>query len=130
MSMLKRAATALGATAATMALTFAVSTPAFAGTDGIAYSIANDGYVAKACQIQFVSIGEHFYLTDAAQDGAGCEGKWFTDKSAEMFNSEGYGKTVEFNFSIPDGTQVEIRVCVETNHNVDLNTCGYIVETA
>lgn len=124
--------TVLAATTSIMTLGFAFSGSAWAGTNGRAWSVKWEYLADGACDLQFVSYGDHFYLNDNLKDGAGCYASWDDDAghAGTFTNTKGAGTTVHRNYDFPEGAFIRFKVCVTDNGVLWVDTCGSDSATA
>ncbi|MFI5689132.1 hypothetical protein [Streptomyces sp. NPDC051636] len=127
MSALKCAGTVLATTAAAVSLGFALPDNALAASDARVWSKAWHGYADAACDGQFVSYGDHFYLNDNLKDDAGCTLTWEDEQghAGYIHNSNGAGTTVHRNYDFPEGTYISFEVCIRNDGHTLSETCRY-----
>ncbi|GIG68172.1 hypothetical protein [Phytomonospora endophytica] len=126
--MRKRILPLIATTAAALAATIATATPAHAGTNGDASTIAGSGFTYNAGSVFFAHDGEIFYVEDNHADGAGVIAYWWIGNTyqGEMYNGLGGDTSKPFNKSVTDGLKVRFQICVTDNGDVKTSTCSPI----
>src|ERR1043165_3479084 len=114
--------------AAALAAVVATATPANAGTNGDASTVASGSFTYNAGSVFFAHHGEHFYVEDNHADGAGVIAYWWIGNTyqGEMYNGMGGDTSKDFDKSVTDGLTVRFQICVSDNGSVKTGTCSPI----
>jgi len=113
--------------AGTAGLLLAAAPPA--GADTTQCSIAASGATACAAGANFVSYGEHLFVSDRAADGHSSVVQYWLEGGTGPFllwNSGGNGTSVDHNLELAEGSWIFYRVCVGEYgiRDVWTSTCG------
>lgn len=120
-----RMATAVGATAAALAATAVLATPANAA--GTEYYNAWSGAAANAT---FFSHGDIFQLADMLPDGHGVtliadvQSGFVWTPFMVRYNGRGFGSTATYDVDIAEGRGVRFKVCLQDGVGAPVKNCS------
>ncbi|MFJ4828750.1 hypothetical protein ACIP79_02240 [Streptomyces sp. NPDC088747] len=121
----RRASLAASITFAT-AITLFNSSSAYAGTDAFASNGGINTYGAGAGQASFASYGDEYYVYDNIADGHGVELRiWDYDSIRTKVCNASAGNYCVYNYNLPEGSDVEIQVCLTEKSVTISGSCGY-----
>lgn len=122
--MFKRAAVTVGATAAALAVTATLATPASAAGNEH-YHVGTPGAAGH-----FYSNGDEFGLFDARPDNRGVtlivdvRSGFVWKPLAVRYNGRGFGKTTTYSFDITEGRGVRFKVCKQKSVGAPVEDCS------
>lgn len=124
---LRRASLAASIAFAT-AITLFSSSSAYAGTDARACNGAINTYGACAGEGWFVADGDEYYIWDNKSDSHGVT-MTIQDHNGgrQRTCNAGAGNYCKYVFNVPEGSSVEIYVCLTEQNRTISGTCGYAV---